>query len=170
MHGEAIDQWATFALAHVGASAALVGLVFVALSINLGKVVASRALANRAAESIVHLGNVVVGSTLVLLPGGRRRVTGAELLAVGVVVLASVARLQRGMSSTTAGSGDRSMPRTSVAFRRISGLGAPTLGSLAGVSLLAGVGGGLYWWAAAVLVSYLAALLGAWVLLVEILR
>ncbi len=42
--------------------------------------------------------------------------------------------------------------------------------AIAGVSLAAGAGGGLYWWPVAVLVAYTAALTNAWVLLVEILR
>ena len=41
---------------------------------------------------------------------------------------------------------------------------------VAGVLLLAEVGGGLYWWPAAIVTAYLGALVNAWVLLVEILR
>lgn len=41
---------------------------------------------------------------------------------------------------------------------------------MGGVSLLTETGGGLYWIAAAVLLATLAAVINAWVLLVEILR
>jgi len=39
-----------------------------------------------------------------------------------------------------------------------------------GISLMAGVGGGLYWLALAVVLSFAAAIAHAWVLLVEIQR
>ena len=41
---------------------------------------------------------------------------------------------------------------------------------IAGVSLLVGSGGGLYWLVAAIGLSYLVAMLDAWVLLIEIQR
>jgi hypothetical protein len=41
---------------------------------------------------------------------------------------------------------------------------------IAGISLLSGDGGGLYWVAFAAFVAIVAGMLGAWVLLVEILR
>ena len=41
---------------------------------------------------------------------------------------------------------------------------------IAGVSLLLGAGGGLYWMAAGVALLFVAALGNAWVLLVEVLR
>jgi len=46
----------------------------------------------------------------------------------------------------------------------------PVLMALAGTSLVLQSGGGLYWWASAVVLAYLGALAGAWVLLVEVLR
>ena len=57
-----------------------------------------------------------------------------------------------------------------VLVRRVLSLGAPLLAIVAGLSLLVHVGGGFDWWVAAVVTAYLAALTGAWVLLVEILR
>jgi hypothetical protein len=41
---------------------------------------------------------------------------------------------------------------------------------IAGVSLFVGSGGGLYWLVAAIGLSYLVAMLDAWVLLIEIQR
>ena len=42
--------------------------------------------------------------------------------------------------------------------------------AVAGASLLAGTGGGLYWLVPAVLLAFAAALVDAWVLLIEIVR
>jgi len=48
--GYHVSEWSDFALAQLGASAALLGLVFVGLSINLRDVIGSTSLVNRAAE------------------------------------------------------------------------------------------------------------------------
>ncbi len=59
-----------------------------------------------------------------------------------------------------------------VAFvlRRVLGLVPPVVMALVGASLLAEQGGGLAWWPLSLLLAYAAALLGVWVLLIEILR
>ncbi len=41
---------------------------------------------------------------------------------------------------------------------------------MAGITLAAQAGGGLYWYPAAVLAAYVGALTNAWILLIEILR
>ena len=48
-------SWESFFIAQVGAAAALAGLVFVALSINLRQVVSSPILVGRAAEALLLL-------------------------------------------------------------------------------------------------------------------
>ena len=162
--------WSDVALAHVGASAALLGLVFVGLSINLRAVISAPHLVNRAAEAVVLLGAVLATSTAVLLPGQGRSALGCELVVLGAAVLAGVAALQRGIRGTAASAAKSSSPRTTVVLRRVFGLGAPALVIAAGLSLLVESGGGLYLWPAAIVLAYLGALGGAWVLMVEILR
>jgi hypothetical protein len=165
-----IDKWSDFALAHVGASAALLGLVFVGLSINLRDVISSRYLVNRAIEAVLLLGGVLATSTAVLIPGQARGALSAELLALAAATLAAVHYAQRGAGHQPVEPGKTGPPRGSFAVRRVIGLGAPLLFAIAGLTLWATAGGGLYWWAPAVLLSYLGALLNAWILLVEILR
>ncbi len=48
---------------------ALLGLVFVALSINLRAIVGTGALVNRAIETVIDLASVLVSATLALIPG-----------------------------------------------------------------------------------------------------
>ncbi len=55
-----IGDWESFALGQVGASAALLGLVFVGISINLRDIVGSGSLVHRAAEAVILLGSVLV--------------------------------------------------------------------------------------------------------------
>lgn len=165
-----IGDWSEFAMAHVGASAALLGLVFVGLTINLRDVVASRLLVNRAAEAVVLLGSALFTATAVLIPGQRRGALSAELIVFGVATLGVVLRLQRGITMQTRDPGNGGPPPLSVLLRRIFGLGAALLFAVAGISLAAEVGGGLYWWVPAMLAAYGGALANAWVLLIEILR
>ena len=164
------SQWTDFSVAQVGASAALLGLVFVGMSINLKEFVGTPLLVNRALEAIVLLASVLLAATAVLIPAQDREVVGVELAVVGVLVSLSVLRLQAGTRQVVVPSGDRGPTRASVVSRRVVGLGSSVLIVVAGVLLLAEVGGGLYWWPAAIVAAYLGALVNAWVLLVEILR
>ncbi len=164
------SQWSDFALAQVGASAALLGLVFVGMSINLKEFVGTPLLVNRALEAIVLLATVLVTATAVLIPDQSREVVGVELLAIGLFTTFSVLRLQAGVHADVVARGDRGPTRASVISRRILGLGSAVVIVVAGVLLLAEAGGGLYWWPAAIVIGYLGAIVNAWVLLVEILR
>ena len=158
-----IETWSDFAVAHAGAAAVLIGLVFVALSINLRDIVASQALLDRAIESIVLFGIVLVSSTFVLIPGQEQGVLAGELIALAVVGAAVVHRLHRTARQAKAG-------RTARLSRQALGLAPPALFLVAGITLAAETVGGLYWWLGAVLLAYFGALTGAWVLLVEVLR
>jgi hypothetical protein len=72
-------DWVTFFATEVGAAAALSGLVFVALSINLRSILEEPVLVERAAEAIILLlGPVAFGLTL-LSPYGRGPLGGTEL-------------------------------------------------------------------------------------------
>jgi hypothetical protein len=55
-------------------------------------------------------------------------------------------------------------------MRRAFGLGAAVLIAVAGVTLAAKAGGGLYWLPPAILAAYAGSLTDAWILLIEILR
>jgi modulator of FtsH protease len=162
-------RWSDFALAQLGASAALLGLVFVGFSINLRDIVTDRQLVNRALEAVVALGTVLLGSTAVLIPDQSDDALGVELLVVATFVAVVVWALQRGAGAQAREPGSP-IPPSTVLFRRVTGFGAMALLALAAVTLLAGAGGGLYWWPAAVVIAYVGALTDAWVLIVEILR
>jgi uncharacterized membrane protein len=161
-------RWTDFALAQLGASAALLGLVFVGLSINLRDVVGSSALVNRAGEAVVALFGVLVAATAVLIPAQSDDALGIELLVLGAILLAAIARLQIADSEPIPD--DRRPPRSSRVSRHVLGLGAPLLIVVAAITFLAGAGGGLYWWPGAIVVAYASAIANAWVLLIEILR
>ena len=164
-----IAAWDNFALAHVGASAALLGLVFVGISINLRDIVGSGSLVHRAAEAVMLLGCVLASATVVLIPGQRRDLLSTELIAIAAATFAAVLFFQRDAVTQPTDPGE-GPPRVSVAIRRTLGLGAAVLIGIAGVTLAAESGGGLYWLAVAILAAYAGSLTNAWILLIEILR
>jgi modulator of FtsH protease len=146
-----------------GATAALAGLLFVAISINLGEILKSRALPARAASALATLIIALVASTFALVPGQSRTVLGTELLVVcglaGLVML--------GLRATV----DRSDQTTLQYLGEFATTGLAVLPfAIAGASLLAGRGGGLYWTVPGLVGVFFAAAINAWVLLVEIMR
>jgi modulator of FtsH protease len=164
VHAYDASEWTDFFVAGAGASAALAGLVFVAVSINVDRILKFKGLPERALATVLLLLCVVLVSLLGLIPGQSRTALGAELLGVSVVFTTLVFQLT---SPLRAGQ-DRSLVQL-VSHLLLMGLGtAPLLvGSL---SLLAESGGGLYWIATGVVLTIAGAVANAWVLLVEILR
>jgi hypothetical protein len=165
MHAYSTVAWEGLFVADAGASAALAGLLFVAISINLDRILQGVGLPGRAAEAMVLLVAVLVVSTLGLVPGQSPTVLGAELLGAGLVawlVLAMVhLRALRGRVGPSPGALAGRIVMAQVAV-------LPLLA--AGVSLLVGAGGGLYWLVPGVVLCLVVAVLDAWVLLIEILR
>ena len=157
--------WSDFAVAVAGAAAALSGLLFVAVSINLSRILAFSNLPARAAQTLIMLVTPLVVSLLVLIPAQRPAALGIELLVGAVALAAALARLSR-PSTRSVEEGMRGY-----VVGRI-GPAVIIVGMLlvAGAALVAHAGGGLYWLVPAVLVAVLAGLGNAWVLLVEVQR
>jgi hypothetical protein len=157
--------WDSFFVAQVGASAALAGLVFVGVSINLTKIMSSGHLPNRAQEALLVLLLNLLLSSLFLVPGQTAHSLGVEVLVSGLLVWFAVVYLQLD-----------SFRRMDPAFRRRS-LTAALLGQILSISIwVAGAvllwqgPAGVYWLVPGLLLSYLVALAHAWVLTVEINR
>jgi hypothetical protein len=151
-------------IAEAGAAAALAGLLFVAISINLKQILKYPVLPSRAASVLIVLIVALVVSTLVLVPGQSRDALGIELVAATappwLVVLQR--RLKRGRAE------HQSSSEYALELALMNLAMAPYIA--AGVSLIAGGGGGLYWAVAGLVFVYVAAAHNAWVLLVEIMR
>jgi modulator of FtsH protease len=158
------EPWSDLFVATAGASAALAGLVFVAVSINIGRILEYRGLPERALETVLLLLGVVVVSVTGLIPGLTRTALGLLLLAEGLALVATVAALTR-----------RSRPQPHeprqwlYARVMVAGLGTVPF-VVGGASLLAAAGGGLYWTAGGIVLAIGGGVANAWVLLVEILR
>jgi modulator of FtsH protease len=157
-------EWSDFFVACAGASAALTGLLFVAVSINLERILGFEGLPERALETLMLLLGVVVVSLVGLIPGQTHAALGIEFVAVGLAVTLFVARLLRGSRPTPEEPAGRLIARVAL-------LASGTIPFVAGgATLWAEAGGGLCWIAAGIIFALVASVANAWVLLVEILR
>ena len=157
-------QWHDMFVAMAGAAAALTGLIFVAVSINLERVLKFPALPPRAAETLSILVGLLVLSVFVLVPGQSLTALGAEILVLGVV-MGTVLLTKRLRLPRAAG-----QPRTWTVTPVVVILAATLPMAAAGISVLVRGGGGLYWLVAALILGFAGAVLNAWILLVEIHR
>jgi hypothetical protein len=158
-----VAGWENFFVAEVGAAAALSGLLFVAVSINLTRILAIQHLPARAGESLVVLLSVLAVATFGLVPDQSRGALGAEVGGTGLVVWLLTARTQlRAYRDVEA---RRWLPTRVVATQAAC---IPFV--VAGGLLLSGSDSGLYWIVPGTIASFGAGVLSAWVLLVEIQR
>jgi hypothetical protein len=155
--------WDNFFVAQVGAAAALTGLLFVAVSINLTRVLEFPQLPTRAAETLISLVSVLVVSTFALVPEQSMRTYGIEIAATGVVVWAiqtfALARTHRA---------DREYGPLWV--RVVTNQLPPLPYLVAGALVATGHPRGIYWIVPGILLAFASGIFGAWVLLVEIQR
>jgi hypothetical protein len=164
--GYTTEGWGELFLAEAGASAALGGLLFVAVSINLNRIIALRSLPGAALGAIVLLVAVLMVSTFALVPGQPRWVLGTEVLVVGIVAWSILTAIWIRALRAPIPNQPRFVPVISVVVTQAATL--PMV--VAGVSLLLGAGGGLYWLVPGVTFSLVVAVVNAWVLLVEVVR
>jgi hypothetical protein len=160
-----VNGWSNFLMAEVGASAALTGLIFVGVSINLAKILQSPALPLRALEALALLLSALVISSVLLVPGQSQIVVGAEVLGLGALVWLAVSAIDL-----------RIMQRVQQEFKRQSAFMIllsqfAVFSYIVAGALILSIGfAGMYVLVPAILLSIIKANLDAWVLLVEINR
>lgn len=156
-----MEGWSDLFVAAAGATAALAGLVFVAISINLDRILELDGVPELGLATILLLVGALTVSLFGLIPGQSQRTFGFELL--GQSVLFSLAI---GLFSA------RSLVAAGAHFS--SRVVLPLFGTIpfviGAVLMVAGAGSGIYWAFAGLVGAILAAVLNAWILLVEILR
>jgi hypothetical protein len=158
-------DWTGFGTAVATAAAALAGLLFIAVSINLRQILEVPGLPSRAAQTLIQIATALVAALLVVVPGQARTALGLELLPTGLVI----GSVQIYLDLTVEHGEEDTL------WRRMLGRVFPAVTScgclvLAGSTLLGQAGGGLYWLVPSVLAAVLFGLINVWVLLVEILR
>jgi hypothetical protein len=160
-----VGQWQTFFATQAGVGAALTGLVFVALSINLKQILAFPGLAGRAGEALLLLLFTVVTGLAGVLPLTSSRPLGAAFLGTAILLGTPVTWILLSGHKNFVG-----RPRHEFITRAVVAEAAVVPALVAGCLLLAGNLSGFWWQAAASLLCIVAGVEDAWVLLVEILR
>lgn len=163
--GSAYDvaAWQSFAAAEVGAAATLAGLLVVAVSVNITRIIELPWVVSRMAASLTLFTGVLMGGTALLVPGQSAHVVGGELAIVGFA-MAALVWLNNGLRGT------QPQYRNRILISAALAVVASLLVATAGVLCAAQTGGGLYWLVPGVLLAFAVGLLNGWVALVEILR
>lgn len=162
-----LEQWASFFSAASNAAGALVGLIFVALSVNVREILRHRGLPERAGATVATLLMVLAGSLAALIRDQTPVSLGVEVTALGIVVwflhvLAARFAIQ---------ARNNHLPHARRTTLQIIIGQLQVLPYLTGGILLTmGKHYGLYCLAGGSISAFVGALLNAWVLLIEILR
>lgn len=158
------SAWSDLFVAAAGATAALSGLVFVAVSINVDRVLKFEGIPELAMMTLLMLLGILIVSLIGLIPEQSGETLGIEYVAVMVPLVGLGARLA-----------SRSIPRGGEEPTHLSSrVVLPLIGvlplAIGAVTLVLGSGGGLYWIVAGMILTTCAAIANAWILLIEILR
>lgn len=162
-------DWANFALVVGGASAALTGLLFVAVSLNAQRIAGHPALRASAGQTLVLFVVPLLSSILLTVPGRRRWVIGLELTVLAVaagLILVLVGRHKTFDADSTANSATaralRALDRSSTNLLTVLFL------LTSGITVLTGHGGGLYWLVPSAVVALVGGVMNAWLFLTRL--
>lgn len=159
-----LERWTDFNVAMVGATAALVGLVIVAVSVNVSDVVKSRSLTARLAAVIATLVVALAGSAIALIPDVASHGYGLCVALLGAVSMVFHAHAVRQIYATPARSNWLQH------LQALVGALAPLAFMLGGLLLIAGNPAGLLTIACASILAIAYTVGIAWIALIEVLR
>jgi modulator of FtsH protease len=165
MESSVVAGWSDFLVAAAGAAAALAGLLFVTISINLARIIDLPGVSGRAAETIILLSCTLATTLVALIPHMSAMQLGLALSVITVPTWFAPMVIQ--LESIR---GRTYLRISHVVSRGLLHQAATLPGVLASLSLCGLFHGGMTWLAIGAIASMLVAILSAWVLLVEILR
>jgi len=150
------DDWRDFYVALAGVSGALLGLIFVAVSLHLEVVSRHSVLRNRVRLNLVGLSLILLIAMACLIPKQGARPLAVEMAALWLadVVFMSVSQLRLsklmgGLSST-------------MVFRTSGSITIAGVGIVSAVTLWIGAGGGLLWNAGAAVITVVVVIGNTW--------
>jgi modulator of FtsH protease len=161
-----MERWHEFFGAEVGAAAALAGLLMVAASINIAKILEHPILPSRVAQTLATAGGVLVVASLGLIPDQSSTAFGVESLIAGMV-LAGVGIRQFVVTGRRAPAGTPLMWRMSplISIEIVAALFL-----IGGALLASSIGLGMFVASTGLIAGLVLTMTGGWVLLIEILR
>jgi len=158
-------QWDSYFTTIAEASATLTGLIFIGLSLNLQKILASKQLPARALGSLILMAYILLISSFCLIPQQSIFMLGVEALTSSIIVWVNITRMDILMHNEAVKKYKRHYFQNLI-FSQLALL--PYL--VAGVFLVSGSANGFYWLIPGITISIIKALTDSWVLLVEINR
>jgi hypothetical protein len=129
--------WLEFAVTIVGAAAVLSGLPFVAMSINIERIMGIVTLPTRGAGTLVLFVIPLLIGTWILIPEQSSMMLGVELVATSLLGGGLLLRLNRPSK--------RAQQVAWLLGSYLPGIVVALLTMLGGITLIAERGGGLYW-------------------------
>jgi hypothetical protein len=160
MRHTTLPAWHDFGVALVSATAALLGLVFVVVSLHLKAVVNDSVLRRRAEITLGLFATALVASAVLLIPGQSRQALGIELMPIALVYI--------GFSTLTtiaATRSQRGVSRDRLARFFFGELSAGLI-FVGGLGLVIHALGGAYLAAAGIILGVLCSMLATWSLFV----
>ena len=159
-----VQTWESFGVVVGAASGALIGLLFVAISVNAGRIAKHPALYVGATRTLVLFAIPLVAGILVVTPRQPDWVLGTELIVLGIVAGAALILVGRGGVDVDATLEPRLARKLDLTSPTLS---TSVLTEIAGVTLIVG-GGGLYWLVPALILALVGGMLTAWLFLVRL--
>ena len=158
-----VDGWDAFAQVAGSAAAALIGLLFVAVSIRINVIARSDDLKNRAAQTLTLLGIVLLVAIAVSLPDQQRWALGVEIAIVASAASVTLRWLDHRANKQKS---EQQVPH-------VLDVIAPNIVTCvlvlaAGGLMVFGLVAGLYVLAAATVIALGGAVVSAWLLLVRV--
>lgn len=154
------DAWHDFGVGLVGASAALLGLVFVVVSLHLKAVVNDSVLRRRAEIVLGLFATALAASAALLIPGQNRKALGTELMTIALIYIGlSMWATLLATHSSRGVSRDRLV-------RFIFGEFSSGLIFIGGLGLVVHALGGAYLVAAGIVLGLLSSMLATWMLFI----
>ena len=155
---EALSGWSDFLVAEVGATAAFTGLLIVAVSINLQRILAFPQLPGRAAEMLIMLLGALLVCSVGLIPHQPLKVLGWEMAAIGLLMLIAPVAIQVRSVIVV-----RHQPISWWLWRMVLVQCACWPILIGAVYMIAGNGNGIYGVAAGVLATLAATVWNSWI-------
>jgi len=160
-----MNEWSSFFSTMAEAAATLTGLIFVGASINLAKILSIPVLPDRALESLILLLNILIVSTHALIPHQTAFSFGSRLIGLSCLLWFFMIYLDVRIWHKS----EKQYRRHSLQNMVFSQLAVVPF-MLSGLMMLSNGYSAVYWLVPGIIISFIKAVVDAWVLLVEIHR